>query len=130
MKLGYTILYVPDIEQTISFYEAAFGLERRFVHESGDYAEMETGQTVLAFASDDLASSNFKASYRRADPDSAPPAFEITLVTDDVAGAFAQATEAGASPLAEPSEKPWGQTVSYVRDVNGVIVEICTPVGG
>jgi uncharacterized glyoxalase superfamily protein PhnB len=130
MKLGYTILYVPDIEQTVSFYEAAFSLERRFVHELGDYAEMETGQTVLAFASDALASSNFEAAYRQADPDAAPPAFEITLVTDDVAGAFARATGAGASSLAEPSEKPWGQTVSYVRDVNGVIVEICTPVGG
>jgi len=130
MRLGYTILYVPDIERTVSFYEEAFGLERRFVHESGDYAEMETGQTVLAFASDDLASSNFKAEYRQADPSAPPPAFEITLVTGDVAGAFARATEAGASPLAEPSEKPWGQTVSYVRDVNGVIVEICTPVSG
>ena len=130
MKLGYTILYVPDIERAVSFYEDAFGLRRRFVHESGDYAEMETGQTVLAFASDALASSNFEADYRRADPEQPPAAFEITLVTDDVAGAFARATGAGAAPLVEPTEKPWGQTVSYVRDLNGVIVEVCTPVGG
>lgn len=130
MKLGYTILYVPDVGKTVAFYEAAFGLERRFVHEAGDYAELETGQTVLAFASDALASSNFEPAYRHADPNAAPPAFEIVLVTDDVAGAFERAIKAGASTLAEPSEKPWGQTVSYVRDLNGVIVELCTPVGG
>lgn len=130
MKLGYTILYVPDVEHAVSFYERAFGLERRFVHASGQYAEMETGPTALAFAADALAASNFATDYRRADPDSLPPAFEITLVTDDVAGAFERATEAGAAPLAAPAEKPWGQTVAYVRDLNGVIVELCTPVGG
>ena len=130
MKLGYTILYVPDVEQTVSFYEDAFGLSRRFVHESGTYAELETGETVLAFAAHDLAASNFEASYRRTLPSEAPPAFEIGLVTDDVPGTFERATEAGAEPLAEPTEKPWGQIVSYVRDIDGVIVEICTPVEG
>ena len=130
VKLGYTILYVPDVKQAIAFYEDAFGLSRRFVHESGDYAEMETGATTLAFTSDGLASSNFEAAYRPADLDAPPPAFEITLVTDDVSGAFAQATEAGAVALAKPKKKPWGQMVSYVRDLNGVIVELCSPVGG
>ena len=130
MKLGYTILYVPDVERAVAFYEHAFGLQRRFVHTSGQYAEMETGPTALAFAADALAASNFEADYQRADPDARPPAFEITFVTDDVASAFERATRAGAAPLAEPAEKPWGQTVSYVRDLNGVIVELCTPVGG
>lgn len=128
MTLGYTILYVPNVEQTVSFYEEAFGLSRRFVHESGEYAELETGETVLAFAAHDLAASNFEVDYRRTAPNEAPPAFEVGLVTDDVAGAFERATEAGAEPLAAPKEKPWGQTVSYVRDIDGVIVEICTPV--
>ncbi|NNF57605.1 MAG: VOC family protein [Rhodothermaceae bacterium] len=130
MRLGYTILYVPDVERAVTFYEDAFGLDRRFVHESGQYAEMETGPTALAFAADALASSNFDADYRRADSAAPPAAFEITLVTDDVPKAFERAKEAGAAPLAEPTEKPWGQTVSYVRDLNGVIVELCTPVGG
>lgn len=49
MKLGYVILYVADVGQTVDFYEAAFGLKRRFVHESGQYAELETGATALAF---------------------------------------------------------------------------------
>src|SRR5207237_1408225 len=48
MKLAYTTLFVPDIEQALAFYETAFGLRRRFVHESGQYAELETGTTALA----------------------------------------------------------------------------------
>ena len=35
MRLGYVILYVPDVAAAVEFYERAFGLSRRFVHESG-----------------------------------------------------------------------------------------------
>jgi hypothetical protein len=27
-----------------------------------------------------------------------------------------------------PETKPWGQIVAYVRDNNGCIVEICSPI--
>lgn len=37
MQLGYTILNVPDLPATFKFYESAFGLTTRFLHESGDY---------------------------------------------------------------------------------------------
>ena len=45
MILRYTIMYVENVEQTLSFYERAFGLERGMVHESGDYGELVTGET-------------------------------------------------------------------------------------
>lgn len=51
MKLGYTLLYVDDVEKTMAFYSKAFG---------------------------------------------------------------------------KPTKKPWGQVVSYVRDCNGLLVEICS----
>src|SRR5215472_6973224 len=57
MKLGYVIIYVPDVAATVAFYERAFGVTRRFAHESGQYAEMETGATALAFAAEELVSS-------------------------------------------------------------------------
>ena len=38
MKLGYTILYVSDVAASPQFFERAFGLKRRFLHESGTYA--------------------------------------------------------------------------------------------
>ncbi|MCP3854435.1 MAG: hypothetical protein GY698_06825 [Actinomycetia bacterium] len=54
---------------------------------------------------------------------------ELTLTTDDVAPAFAKAVDAGAAPLAEPHDTPWGQTVSCVRDHVGTLVSISSPVG-
>ena len=38
-----------------------------------------------------------------------------------------RAVEAGARELSGPKQKPWGQTVSYVRDPNGVLIELCSP---
>jgi catechol 2,3-dioxygenase-like lactoylglutathione lyase family enzyme len=62
----------------------------------------------------------------RANP---PAGIEIGFTTDDVVATFAQAVAAGAIALVEPREKPWGQTVAYVRDPDGVLVEICSPMG-
>lgn len=126
MKFGYTIMYVSDVEQTVMFYEAAFGLIRRFIHEGG-YAEMDTGDTTLAFVSLEIAKA---AEMPILEPSTDGPshAVEVAFVTDDVAASFAHAVDAGAGVVAEPKAKPWGQTVSYVRDINGFLVEICSPV--
>lgn len=127
MKLGYTIIYVADVPKTVAFYEAAFGLTCRFIHDSALYAEMETGATALAFAGDEAAEMAGLAIVpnRR---DAAAAGWEICLVTDDIATAYAQAVKQGAAPVVPPTAKPWGQTVSYVRDLNGCLVEIATPV--
>ena len=128
MKFGYTIVYVPDVLASVEFFEKAFGLKRRFVHESG-YAEMETGATALAFASHDLGASNLPSGYTKASSSREPLGMEIALVTDDVAAAHAKAIAEGAVSIKEPLLKPWGQTVSYIRCPDGTLVEICTPVG-
>ena len=44
MQLGYTILYVQDVKATLAFYEAAFGLTTRFLHDSGDYGAGDATQ--------------------------------------------------------------------------------------
>ncbi len=59
MKFGYTIIYVPDVAASLSFFEQAFGFVRRFLHESQTYGELETGQTTLSFAAHELAGTNF-----------------------------------------------------------------------
>jgi lactoylglutathione lyase len=47
-------------------------------------------------------------------------------VTDDVDAAYERALAAGATSAAEPDDKPWGQRIAYVRDLNGILVELCT----
>jgi lactoylglutathione lyase len=127
MKLGYIIVYVPDVAAAVAFYEQAFGLAPRFVHDTGQYAEMETGATALAFAAEQYVSSSVQA-FRRNRLEDQPAAVEIALIARNVAESFQKAVAAGASPVLEPVQKPWGQTVSYVRDRNGVLVEICSEV--
>jgi len=127
MKLGYTIIYVENVAETVAFYERAFDLTCRFVHESGLYAEMETGETVLAFAANEAAEMNGIAIAPNT-KNGLPAGWEVCFVTDNVASAYAQAVSAGATPITSPAEKPWGQTVSYVRDLNGCLVEIASPI--
>jgi lactoylglutathione lyase len=124
MRFAYAIAYVREVERSVAFYEQAFGLQRRFVDESGQYAEMKTGETTLAFASNELGASNLPGGFRRNDPAEPPAGVEIAFLTEDVGVAFRKALEAGATSVAEPKTKPWDQTVAYVRDRDGVLVEI------
>ncbi len=127
MKLGYTILYVANVLETIEFYETAFGLKRKFIHESGMYGELETGSTTLSFTSYELVDMN-EVRFTKLTKSDHPAGVEIAFVSDDVEKDFATAVGAGASELKKPNLKPWGQMVGYVRDNNGFLVEICSPV--
>ena len=128
MKLGYTIIYVPDVAASLEFCEQAFGLTRRFLHESGTYGELDTGETTLSFAAHELGDANFPGGHVAAHTSTQPLGFEIGLVTSDVAGAHARAVKAGATELSAPVTKPWGQVVSYVRCPDGLLVELCSPI--
>ncbi|MFZ6689738.1 VOC family protein [Undibacterium sp. SXout11W] len=130
MKFGYTIIYVPDVAASLGFFETAFGLQRRFLDDSGMYGELETGATTLAFAAHEMGEFNYPTGHVAAHSSSKPLGFEIALVTENVAHAHARAVASGAKELAAPSQKPWGQIVSYVRCPDGVMVELCTPVIG
>jgi catechol 2,3-dioxygenase-like lactoylglutathione lyase family enzyme len=128
LRFGYTILYVADVAASLDFYERALGQRRRFVHESGQYAELETGPTALALAARELAAANVPGLYRPERRMGAQPTFEVCFVTDDVQGAFARAVAEGAEEVTAPQTKPWGQHVAYVRDPDGNLVEIASPV--
>lgn len=127
MKFGYTILYVKDVPRSVAFYEDAFGLNRRFVHEAGMYAEMDTGATTLSFAASGLAKSNLPCGFRENHLSDPPAGFEVAFTTDDVQAAYDKALAAGALAVAPPTIKPWGQTVAFVRDRDGIVVELCSP---
>ena len=50
MKFGYTIIYVSSVEEMLAFYKRAFGFETKNILDSGDWRELSTGSTTLAFA--------------------------------------------------------------------------------
>jgi len=125
MRLKYTILYVENVLETLSFYQQAFGLRRKMLHDSGDYGELDTGATSLAFSSLKLMADLGKSPTTA---DIHAPTFEIAFEADDVKAALARAVGAGAKLVQDLREEPWGQTTSYVTDKNGFLIEICSPV--
>ncbi len=124
-KLGHVIFYVKDVVKTVEFYEKAFGLERAFIDPSCQYAQMETGSTALAFASYELARQNLGKEFHAITPKELPGC-EISLTAKNVSQALDHAVKSGAELIASPEDKPWGQTVAYVRDFNGILIEIAT----
>lgn len=128
-QLGYVFVWAADVEATLSFYERAFDLHRRFVRENGPlglYAELETGDTTLAIADVREADMLFDE-YRANQPDIPPGAFQISFITDSVDDTYRAAVKAGATSMAPPADQPWGQRLARVRDPNGVLVSITSP---
>ncbi len=124
MRFGYTILYVEDVKKALAFYGQAFGFATTFLHESGDFGELNTGTTALAFSSRALMTTLKKNPQR---PTAQAPCFEIAFVTDNVAETLESALHAGGRLIQPPEDMPWGQTVAYIADPDGFLVEICTP---
>ena len=131
MRFAFTILYVADVMASISFYEKAFGFARKFVTPENDYGELETGATVLAFASLGLGESNFNKSGGFTPSTSQlekPFGIEVAFTTEQIQVDFDRAVKAGATVYKAVEQKPLGHKVGYVRDINGFLIEICTPI--
>jgi lactoylglutathione lyase len=124
-RLGYVILWVEDVDAALRFYTETLGFAQKARH--GDYVELDTGPTTLG-----LVARTFIREHLHLElPPVGQGSSEIAVVVprDQVAGAFEAALAGGATLLQRPTEQPWGQIVSYVRDPDGHVVEICSPVG-
>ena len=128
MKFRWTIFYVKDVPKAIAFYSRAFGLEQRMIAPGDSYAELESGDTLLAFASMEMARDNVPEGVIAHDPSGQPLAVEIGIMTSDVQAGYERAVEAGATPISAPVKKPWGQTVAYVRDPDGILIEVASEI--
>lgn len=128
IQFGYTIVYVVNVAESLAFFQAAFGLPIRFLHESGQYGELDTGATCLAFADHTLAEQHFVGGVQGCDLAQRPLGIEIALITTTLEQTHQHALAQGALELAAPCLKPWGQTVSYLRSPDGVLIELCTPI--
>ena len=79
MKLYYVIIYVDDAVEATKFYEKVFGMKTKFIHESKMYAEMESGETTLAFANNEMLKINIGIDALKGTKN----CFEIAFSTDD-----------------------------------------------
>jgi len=130
IRFAYTILYVRDVAASLAFYEQAFGLQKKFMTPERDYGELLSGETTLAFASRELGNSNLSAGYIPSEAGGKPFGFELAFTSDNVQESVDAALAAGGKLLEPMKTKPWGQDVAYVQDLDGFLLEICTPMAG
>jgi uncharacterized glyoxalase superfamily protein PhnB len=128
LKFAYTIFYVQDVVKTIEFYEKAFGFKRTFVADTAEFGQLDTGGTALSFSTIELITGEIPGGFIASDTKKQPLGMEVAFATENVEQAYKAAIDAGAMEVTRPAVKPWGQTVGYVRDINGFLVEICTPI--
>ena len=129
IRFGYTVVYVKDVPPILDFYGQAFGFKIKFLHEGNDYGELDTGETIIGFANHALGNMNLPDGYLAADINHKPLGMELVFVTENVAQAYQTALNAGAIAIQPPSMKPWGQTVAYLQDPQGTLIELCNPMG-
>jgi uncharacterized glyoxalase superfamily protein PhnB len=112
----------------IKFYERVFNLKVKFIHESGLYAEMETGTTVLSFSQTKLAESIIPKGYVESSLNKRPPNIQIGFEPDNVKTALKKALEYGATLESDYEIKPWGWESAIIRDIEGNLVELAKKV--
>ena len=127
MRLAYTILYVQDVNACALLWSEAFGLPVSYVHEDGIYAELATGETTLAFADIEFGRGHFEDAITREAFSRPPSRFEVGLETADIHQAHDDAVRIGFVSVVKPKQKPWGQWVAWLRDPDGILVELSTP---
>lgn len=128
VKFGYSIVYVDDVEKNLHFFNEAFDIKTRFFHESRNYGELETGETILAFASHELGNDHFPDGYISVGASEKPLGIEIALVTENVEETHSVALAFGAKELKAPTTMPWGQIISYIRTPSGILIELCSSI--
>ncbi len=127
LQFAYTVVFVPDVEEAVAFYRRAFGLSARMVTKA--FAQLDTGSVSLAFGAEFNERRELPDGFAFHENRPALPAagVQISFAAEDVEQAFARAVAAGCTPVVTPARQPWGQTVSRVRDLNGVLVSIVSP---
>lgn len=127
LQLGSVVIYVPqNAKKILDFYIQAFGVKLRHYDANFDFGELETGTTSIAICTH--AAGQFMVGEKYEEfGDGYPKNTELAFLTKDVASAFVRAVEAGCVSVSPPKSMPWGQTVAYVRSIEGTLVGFLTP---
>lgn len=122
-RLGYSILFVTDLDRSIGFYRDAIGLCVRL--RAPAYAEFVTeGAKFALFPRSELPG----LIGLEAPSDPVPwPQGEVAFFVEDVDAEYARLAQAGVNVLAAPTDRPWGERTLHVADPDGNVIELTQP---
>ncbi len=118
--VDYVVLIVKDIDRALLFYTDSMGIT--LGHRSGDYAQLQTGQTRISLYTRQAMADLLGRRLER--PQEEAPAFELGFKVDDVDIEYARLTALGAVAVTQPVTRAWGQRTAYIRDPDGNLIEL------
>ncbi|HEY3210925.1 MAG TPA: VOC family protein [Actinomycetota bacterium] len=116
-KVDYVILYVRDLERSISYYRDVIGLPFKF-SESG-YAEFATDGTKFAL----FERARLPQLIGREGTEG-EATMEVAFLVEDVDREANRLRQAGVTGLSGPVDRPWGQRTFHLLDPDGHVVEL------
>lgn len=128
IALRYCHITVNDVDESLTFYRDALGLEVRNDVASGGFRWVTLGSATQPEL--EIVLSEPHAGRSQADGDALQELLTkgvlsmIIFSTDDLDATFERVRASGAEVLQEPIEQPWGPRDSAFRDPSGNLVRI------
>lgn len=116
-------LFVNNMETMVSFYRDVMGMETEWNGEPN--AEFFTeGTRLIMYGKEDFEKmTSQKYNYPQGFNGTMELAFDYPQF-EDVDKEFERLVNAGAKPVLNPTDEPWGQRTCYVADPEGNLIEI------
>ena len=129
MRYDYTRLLVNDFPACFRFYRDVIGLAPHLGRETDTYAEFETGFTRIALFDRAEMSAAVGTSALPTQPE-AQDAVCLVFGVDDLGTAQRSLEAAGVPIVVGATDRPdWEVRTLHVRDPDGRLVELNTPLG-
>ncbi len=117
-------VFVSDLKKMVGFYTGVLGLETEW-DGTGPYAEFK--HEGIRFSMFERAGLPELLGRRPSYPKGINGTFELAIDLprfEDVDKEFKRTVEAGAEPVYEPRDEPWGMRSSMITDPEGNLIEI------
>ncbi|MGC5168507.1 VOC family protein [Luteimicrobium sp. DT211] len=121
MNLSATRIVTDDVDRLVTFYEAVTGTTPTRLHEL--FAELRTPTGTLAIAS----SRTVPAMGSGVAEAGANRSVVLDFLVDDVDAAYARLRPVLTDLVREPADMPWGNRSLLLRDPDGNLVNLFTP---
>ncbi|MTD14162.1 VOC family protein [Nakamurella sp. YIM 132087] len=115
-------IITDDLPRLAGFYETVTELPATWA--TPDFAEISTPTFVLAMGSTSTVALFGEGSAQAADNHSVI----VEFLVDDVDAEFARLAATGAPVVQPPTDMPWGNRSLLIRDPDGSLVNLFTPV--
>ena len=124
MKIDAVGLFAKDMETLVRFYRDVIGMETNWNGEPYAEFNMDGGSRFMMYGRKDFEEMISQIpDYPAKLNGSMEIAFDYPAFSD-VDREYKRLVAAGATPVFEPSDMPWGQRTSYVADPDGNLIEI------